>query len=100
MIRFYKLVDRKPVVCSCTEWVESFNDVKATTVNRSDIDGTIVSTVFVGIAFDQYAFDNPALFESMIFGGALDQEQQRCATLVEAEAMHLRFVDRVKESQK
>jgi hypothetical protein len=33
----------------------------------------------------------------MVFGGPLDQEQDRCTTWDEAEAMHAAMVARVKE---
>ena len=36
------------------------------------------------------------LFETMVFGGSLDQEQDRCTTWDEAEAMHKAVVERVK----
>ncbi|WFU75508.1 hypothetical protein [Bradyrhizobium sp. CB2312] len=36
------------------------------------------------------------LFETMIFGGWLDQFQNRCSTWVEAEAMHDEAVDQVR----
>ena len=37
------------------------------------------------------------LFETMVFGGPMDQEQDRCTTWDEAEAMHAAMVARVKE---
>ena len=55
-----------------------------------------VSTVFLG--FDHsYGEGPPLLFETMVFGGPLDGEQDRCSTWDEAEAMHTVMVERVRE---
>ena len=50
-----------------------------------------VSTVFLGLDY-QFGDGPPLLFESMIFGGAHDQELARCSTWDEAEAQHIRMV--------
>jgi hypothetical protein len=52
---------------------------------------------------DKYTLDekgNPVvLWETMVFGGKLDQEQDRCSgSREQAEAMHARMVERVKRS--
>lgn len=55
-----------------------------------------VSTVFMGIDHGGYPFveldgvtERPIVFETMIFGGPLDQKYQtRCSTWAEAEEMH------------
>lgn len=68
------------------------------TVNRTDVRGSTVSTVFLVI---DHSFSNtgpPILFETMVFGGPLDGEQERCATWAEAQAMHERMVARVLEA--
>ena len=56
-----------------------------------------VSTVFLGLDH-RYSSDGPSiLWETMVFGGKLDHEQDRCAGQREqAEAMHARMVKRVK----
>lgn len=50
-----------------------------------------VSTVFLGL---DHSFGGPAplLFETMIFGGPLDQEQERYSNWEEAEAGHAEWV--------
>jgi hypothetical protein len=58
-------------------------------------DETAVSTVWVGL--DHSWGDGPPLiFESMIFGGNLDQEQVRYATLEQAHAGHEELVAKAK----
>lgn len=59
-----------------------------------------VSTVFLGL--DHNFFDNgaPVLFETMVFGGPLDQEMERCSTWEGAEKMHEKMMERVKLAAK
>lgn len=55
-----------------------------------------ISTVFRGID-DRFGDGSPVLWETMVFGGPLDQEQDRCSgTRKEALAMHARMVKRVR----
>lgn len=57
-----------------------------------------ISTVFLGTDHS-FSGGPPILWETMVFGGALDQEQDRCSGSKEqAEAMHIRMVDRVRRS--
>lgn len=61
-----------------------------------DVVGDVrVSTVFLGI--DHRFLDTkgpPLVFETMVFGGPLDQEQLRYSTWEEAERGHAAMVDR------
>lgn len=62
------------------------------------INGVRVSTVFLGI---DHAFSDskaPLLFETMVFGGKLDQEMSRYSTWDEADAGHKAMLKRVKEA--
>ena len=59
------------------------------------VDGVRVSTVFLGLNH-AWGSGPPLLFETMVFGGMLDQEQDRCSTWEEAESMHARMKERVK----
>lgn len=58
-----------------------------------------VSTVFLGIDHRFGMAGPPILFETMVFGGLLDQEQMRYATMVEARAGHVAMVARVKMAE-
>ena len=64
-------------------------------VARDVIDGVVVSTVFMGLDH-QFGEGPPILFETMIFGGTLDDYQERYATWEQAEAGHKRAIELVK----
>lgn len=69
------------------------------TVAKEKVGDCEVSTVF--LAMDHRFADDgpPILWETMVFGGKLDQEQDRCSgSREQAEAMHARMVQRVKEA--
>lgn len=59
----------------------------------------VISTVFLGL---DHSFNNggPLLFETMVFGGIMDQEQDRCGTWEAAEKMHELMCERVKTAYK
>lgn len=53
-----------------------------------------VSTVWLGLNHN-YGSGRPLIFETMVFGGELDNEMDRYSTLDEAIAGHQRMVERV-----
>ena len=58
-------------------------------------DAIRVSTVFLGLDHN-FGWDGPpVLFETMVFGGEHDREQERYCTWDEAEAGHKRYVELV-----
>jgi len=61
-----------------------------------------VSTVFLGLdhsfSFDETEKTAPILFETMVFGGKLDQEMDRYATREEALLGHAAMNERVRAS--
>lgn len=57
-----------------------------------------VSTVFLMLDH-QYGDGPPLLFETMVFGGKLDQEQVRYSTWDEACVGHVEMVKRVEEAE-
>ena len=68
-------------------------------VASTDIGESHISTVFLGI---DHAFGGGGptiLFETMVFGGPLADEQERCSTWEQAEAMHAAMVERVFAAQ-
>lgn len=66
-------------------------------VRKTTIGDAEVSTVFLGLDH-QYGDGPPLLFETMVFGGKLDQEQDRCTTWEEAEVMHEAMCERVRST--
>ena len=96
---YYKLKGRKVrPVWDIAEWVPYFETADRI-LQQEKIGTTVVSTVFLGIDHG-YMGGPPLLFETMVFGGPLDQEQVRCSTYDEAEEQHEDMVKRVKEAQR
>ncbi len=75
-------------------WFKDTNRRVTQTPVSSDIE---VSTVFMGLDHNFSNEGPPILFETMVFGGPLDQEQARYATWEEAEAGHKAMVEMVKK---
>lgn len=92
-MKYYILEDKKVVPCFREEHSNWQGDRR---VAETSVGEAWISTVFLGI---DHQFDRdgpPMLFETMVFGGAHDQEQLRCSTWEEAEIQHQEMVDRVK----
>ncbi len=86
-MRYYILQNQKvvsvPTAKEFGEWVETADRV----VSKSQVGDVEVSTVFLGI--DHQFYDGPPLlFETMVFGGDLDQMCLRCSTWDEAVSQH------------
>ena len=83
------------------KWSEWFEHSRTQRIVKQEIIGkSKVSTVF--LSFDHgWGLRGPLLWETMVFGGKLDQEQDRCSgNREQAEAMHERMVKRVKKGKK
>lgn len=95
MSGYYVLEGRETrEVSSLLEWAKQFEDSKRHVAN--DLVGDVrVSTVFLGLDHG-FGSEVPILFETMVFGGKLDQEQVRYATYDEAEKGHAAMIERVK----
>lgn len=63
---------------------------------REHHQGVGVSTVFLGLDHNHFGAGPPILWESMVFGTALDGEQQRYASREEALQGHAELLARVK----
>lgn len=80
----------EPDVLKWARWFESANRIVARTEFPPDIQ---VSTVFLGI---NHGFgDKPVLFETMVFGGPLDEYTERYSMWDEAVSGHGAIVSRV-----
>lgn len=64
-------------------------------IARDDVGDILVSTVFLVIDHN-ISGGKPVLFETMVFGGALDGEQERYETRAAAESGHATLVERVR----
>jgi len=81
-------------------WVKWKEDFTNNIVKQEEANGVEVSTVFLGV---DYRFDGdgaPILFETMVFGGKLDGEEDRYCTYTEAEDGHVRMKARVEKETK
>lgn len=65
-------------------------------VARTDVGAAEISTVFLGIDHRFGEEGPPLLFETMIFGGELDESQWRCSTWDEAVRQHEHVVELVR----
>ena len=91
----YILDGKKAIECEdIVAWAKWF-EKSDRHVAKETIGDVSVSTVFLGVDHS-FGFGPPMLFETMVFGGALDQEQERCSTWGDAERMHSAMVERVK----
>lgn len=86
---YYRLNEKhEPIPCTLyeTDWSDP-----PRRVGNTRLPWAWVSTVFLPL---NHAWDDgpPVLFETMIFGGAFDQEQWRYRTWAEAEVGHRRAV--------
>lgn len=101
----YILKDKNPVpvddVLTWARWFEEASRSKERIVAQEKVTETVeVSTVFLGLDHNFLGKEPALLFETMVFGGDLDGEQDRYSTWEEAEAGHQEMLKRVKESLK
>jgi hypothetical protein len=96
MSDYYILEGRKTVKTDLMTWARMFKKADRV-VAKTKINDSEISTVFLGLDH-QHGDGPPLLFVTMIFGGTLDQEQDRCTTWDEAEAMHESMCERVRSN--
>lgn len=102
---FYILINKQIQTATMMEWAQwmaspNRNRVKSSTLEVSlggkRVGEIRISTVFLGLDHSFTPGAEPILFETMIFGGALDQEMDRCCTYEAAIKMHELMIERVK----
>ncbi len=96
---YYILEDHIPVIePDLIKWANWFQQAKRH-VAKTQISPEIkVSTVFLGL---DHSFGDgpPLLFETMIFGGELDNEMDRYTNWEEAEKGHKQMVEKARTKQ-
>jgi len=106
MSDWYKLIDGEVVQSESMEdyyaWGKETEAKGGITKKvKHDTYGEVgVSTVFLGLDHGWVPGGEPIVFETMVFGGALDQEQDRYSSLEGAEAGHKVMCQRVQEAEK
>lgn len=97
MTDYYILDNHKPVAAGLVTWAKWFEQgADNRRVASTNIGVARVSTVFLGIDHRFGDEGPPILFETMVFNGPLDGEQERCSTWEQAEEMHAAMCGRVK----
>jgi len=74
-------------------WAEWMEDADRH-VAREERGAIVVSTFFLGLDHNYIEGQPPLLFETMIFGGDLDQDCERYSTWEEAEKGHAEMCER------
>ena len=94
--RNYILIDKVAVAVDLDTWAKAFSTIDRV-VDKTEIGGMRVSTVFIGLDKNVDVDGPPFLFETMIFGDIEDTgDQWRCSMWLQAEAMHLKACDLVR----
>lgn len=83
---------------SQAEWVSCFEDLGYCHVGMTAVGEAEVSTVWLGLDHSMGLGGPPIIYESLVFGGELDGQGERYATLEAAEAGHERWVAAVREA--
>ncbi|MDD5008568.1 MAG: hypothetical protein PHC68_09270 [Syntrophorhabdaceae bacterium] len=92
----YKLDGHRPVLCDLEEWSSWYENAdRERVVGKTQIGEVKISTVFLAIDHNWSGVGRPVLFETMIFGGPLDQSQWRYSSWEEAEVGHANAVEQV-----
>lgn len=91
---YYILKDKKPIEVNISKWVEWQDDFKKKIVKKENINDVEISTVFLGVNHN-FGEGEPILFETMIFGGKYDGEQERYCTWDEAIKGHEKIKERI-----
>ena len=94
----YILKNDKPVLAKdIMEWAKWYETADRN-IEKTKVGKVNISTVFLGT---DHSFGDgpPLLYETMIFGGELDQEQDRYTTKAEATIGHKRMVAKVIASE-
>ena len=98
-MNYYFLDGKTPKpVADVLEWARGLESANRR-VAEDFVGDVRVSTVFLGTDHNFGWSDRPVLFETMVFGGKYNLEQERYCTWDEAEAGHQRWLAKVKESE-
>lgn len=82
------------------KWIKWRIKAEGFKVAHTFIGDCYISTVFLGLDHNWSKTGPPVLWETMVFGGELDQRQMRCTGAREqAEAMHAVMVKHVEAKQ-
>ena len=86
MSSHYILDGRKAVPATLQQWAKWYESADRR-VQQTRVGAVRVSTVFLGLDHS-FGGDAPLLFETMVFGGPMDEECHRCTTWQQAVEQH------------
>lgn len=90
--------DNHVVEATLQEW-GNFLESDARVIAYTEITSECrISTIFIGIDHRMYGTGPPVLFETMVFGGPLDQHQWRYASYDDAQTGHKMAVAKAREA--
>ena len=96
----WMLIDGKAVpatdLIEWARWIETGH--KERVVAKTQVGDGEVSTVFLGLDHN-FGEGPPVLWETMVFGGPLDEETERYTSREDAKAGHAAMVKRVEEAE-
>ena len=86
---------QQPDALAWSQWFETSHEERI--VAKTYIGDVEVSTVFLGLDHNFSGHGEPILWETMVFGGPLDEECDRYRSLATAIRRHQHFVRRVQQ---
>ena len=90
--------DKNAIPADLGTWATFFEKSEGRRVALTHVtDRITVSTVFLGMNH-QYGEGPPLIFETLVIGGLMEGEMDRCSTWAEAETMHERLVGKASRS--
>ena len=96
---YYILIGREAVPANLMTWARWFEAIgDARIIEQEYVGTTKISTVFLGLDHS-WNGNPPLIFETLVFGGPLDDKMDRCTTYDQAEAMHATMVAQVEVAQ-
>lgn len=95
---YYILVGKTPMAVDMMTWAEWYNNRDNSRVAETEVTSKCyVSTVFLGLDHS-FGPGDPVLFETMVFGGPMDQDQWRYRTWADAERGHAEVVAQARKA--
>jgi hypothetical protein len=96
-VSYPRYFDRNGQPMTTDQFADLFGDWNYKRVAKTKVGDAEVSTVWLGLDHG-YEDTGPLIFETLVFGGPLDDEMERYATEAEALAGHEAMVVRVEQA--
>jgi hypothetical protein len=90
--------NRKGEEIELLEWAALVEDPEYKIVEQTECEGITVSTVWLGLNHNFSGAGAPLIFETMVFGGPIDEYQDRYSTEDEAREGHAAMIEQVNKA--